>query len=169
MWERCHQYSGRDGPESEAKCRFRYGFLLNTVITAFASNAPKLQKAVKIKVSGPHPFFCKYYKLYIQQISERSHLFSDQDGPECETWYRFCYVFLLNIGLRLLRLFTMLQKFKSSQVNGLCPHSHPTPPFVCKYYKLYIQQISEGSRHCVECKARFWFSYTFLLNTTVLT
>ena len=38
-------------------------------ITAFAFKAPKMHKVVEITASGPHPFVCKYYKLYIQQIS----------------------------------------------------------------------------------------------------
>ena len=38
-------------------------------ITAFASKDPKVQEVVKVPASGPHPFVCKYYKLYIQQIS----------------------------------------------------------------------------------------------------
>ena len=37
--------------------------------TAFASKDPKLQEVVEITASGPPPFVCKYYKLYIQQIS----------------------------------------------------------------------------------------------------
>ena len=38
-------------------------------ITAFAFKAPKVQEVVEITASGPPPFVCKYYKLYIQQIS----------------------------------------------------------------------------------------------------
>ena len=38
-------------------------------ITAFAFKAPKTQEAFEITASGPHAFVCKYYKLYIQQIS----------------------------------------------------------------------------------------------------
>ena len=38
-------------------------------ITAFAFKAPKVHKVVEITTSGPPPFVCKYYKLYIQQIS----------------------------------------------------------------------------------------------------
>ena len=38
-------------------------------ITAFAFKAPKVHKVVEITASGPPPFVCKYYKLYIQQIS----------------------------------------------------------------------------------------------------
>ena len=38
-------------------------------ITAFASKSPKVQEVVEITASGPHPFVCKCYKLYIQQIS----------------------------------------------------------------------------------------------------
>ena len=36
-------------------------------ITAFAFKAPKVQEVVEITASGP--IVCKYYKLYIQQIS----------------------------------------------------------------------------------------------------
>ena len=47
-------------------------FYLNAVliisITALAPNAPKLQETVKITASGPLLVFCKYYKLYLQQI-----------------------------------------------------------------------------------------------------
>ena len=38
-------------------------------ITAFAFKAPKVHKVVKITASAYPPFVCKYYKLYIQQIS----------------------------------------------------------------------------------------------------
>ena len=38
-------------------------------ITAFAFKAPKMHKVVEITASGSPPFVCKYYKLYIQQIS----------------------------------------------------------------------------------------------------
>ena len=38
-------------------------------ISAFASKAPKVQEVVKITAPGPPPFVCKYYKLYMQQIS----------------------------------------------------------------------------------------------------
>ena len=38
-------------------------------ITAFASNAPKIQEVVEITDCRPSPFVCKYYKLYKQQIS----------------------------------------------------------------------------------------------------
>ena len=38
-------------------------------ITAFASKAPKVQEVVEITAPGPPPFVCKYYKLYMQQIS----------------------------------------------------------------------------------------------------
>ena len=38
-------------------------------ITAFAFKAPKVQEVVEITASGPPPFVCKYYQLYIQQIS----------------------------------------------------------------------------------------------------
>ena len=38
-------------------------------ITAFAFKAPKMHKVVEITASGPPSFVCKYYKLYIQQIS----------------------------------------------------------------------------------------------------
>ena len=38
-------------------------------ITAFASKAPKVQEVVDITASGSPPFVCKYYNLYIQQIS----------------------------------------------------------------------------------------------------
>ena len=38
-------------------------------ITAFASMAPKVQEVVAITASGSRPFVCKYYNLYIQQIS----------------------------------------------------------------------------------------------------
>ena len=38
-------------------------------ITAFAFKAPKVQEVVEITASGPPPIVCKYYKLYIQQIS----------------------------------------------------------------------------------------------------
>ena len=38
-------------------------------ITACASKAPKVQEVVEITASGPRPFVCKYYKLYLQQIS----------------------------------------------------------------------------------------------------
>ena len=59
-------------------------FYLNVVlilsIAALAPNAPKLQEAVKKTASGPLLVFCKYYKLYIQQIWERSHLYLGRDG-----------------------------------------------------------------------------------------
>ena len=59
-------------------------------ITAFAFKAPKVQEVVEITASGLLLVFCKYYKqqiskLYIQQISQRSRLYSGRDGPECET------------------------------------------------------------------------------------
>ena len=38
-------------------------------ITAFASNAPKIQEVVEITDCRPSPFVCENYKLYIQQIS----------------------------------------------------------------------------------------------------
>ena len=38
-------------------------------ITAFAFKAPKMHKVVEITASDPPSFVCKYYKLYIQQIS----------------------------------------------------------------------------------------------------
>ena len=38
-------------------------------ITAFAFKAPKVQEVVELTASGPPPIVCKYYKLYIQQIS----------------------------------------------------------------------------------------------------
>ena len=38
-------------------------------ITAFVFKAPKVQEVVELTASGPPPFVCKYYKLYIQQIS----------------------------------------------------------------------------------------------------
>ena len=38
-------------------------------ITAFASKAPKVQEVVEITAYGSPPFVCKYYNLYIQQIS----------------------------------------------------------------------------------------------------
>ena len=38
-------------------------------ITAFASKAPIVQEEVEITAPGPPPFACKYYKLYMQQIS----------------------------------------------------------------------------------------------------
>ena len=38
-------------------------------ITAFAFKAPKVEEVVEIKAPGSPPFVCKYYKLYIQQIS----------------------------------------------------------------------------------------------------
>ena len=38
-------------------------------ITAFASNAPKIQEVVAITACRPSPFVCENYKLYIQQIS----------------------------------------------------------------------------------------------------
>ena len=38
-------------------------------ITAFASKAPKVQEVVEIAATASPPFLCKYYKLYIQQIS----------------------------------------------------------------------------------------------------
>ena len=41
-------------------------------ITAFASNVPKLQDAVKITATGPLLVLCKYYQ---QKISERSRLY----------------------------------------------------------------------------------------------
>ena len=62
-------------------------------ITAFASKAPKVQEVVEIAASVPPLFVCKYYKLYIQQISQRSRLCSGRDGPECETMYRFAVYF----------------------------------------------------------------------------
>ena len=65
-------------------------------ITAFTFKAPKVQEVVEITASGPLPFVCKYHQLYIQQISQRSRLYSGRDGPECETIYRFRCVFLLN-------------------------------------------------------------------------
>ena len=112
--ERSRLYSGRDGPECATMYLFRYVFLSNIRwfdITAFASKAPKVQEVVEITASGPLPFVCKYYKLYIQQIPERSRLYSGIDGPECETMYRFRYVFLSNKIAR------------SSEQNGLCPTS----------------------------------------------
>ena len=42
-------------------------------ITAFAFKAPKLLEVVEITASYSSPFVCKYCKLYIQQIWERSH------------------------------------------------------------------------------------------------
>ena len=38
-------------------------------ITAFASKAPKVLEVVEITASGSPTFVCKYYKIYIQQIS----------------------------------------------------------------------------------------------------
>ena len=65
-------------------------------ITAFASKDPKVQEVVKITASGPPPFVCKYYKLFIQQIALRSRLYWGRGGPECKTMYRFRCVFLSN-------------------------------------------------------------------------
>ena len=38
-------------------------------ITAFAFKAPKVHEVVEWTASGPPAFVCKYYKLYIPQIS----------------------------------------------------------------------------------------------------
>ena len=38
-------------------------------ITAFTSKDPKVQEVVEVPAAGPLPFVCKYYKLYMQQIS----------------------------------------------------------------------------------------------------
>ena len=54
-----------------------------------------------------------YYKLYIQQISERSRLYSGRDGPECETRYQFRYVFLSNM---------MVSDYR------VCPQGSKAPP-----------------------------------------
>ena len=54
-------------------------------ITAFAFKAPKMQEVVKITASG-HPLsVCKYYKLYRQQILQRSGLYLGRNVPESET------------------------------------------------------------------------------------
>ena len=38
-------------------------------MTAFAFKAPRVQEVVEITASVYPPFVCKYYQLYIQQIS----------------------------------------------------------------------------------------------------
>ena len=104
-------------------------FYLNVVlllsITALAPKAPKLQEAVKITASGPLLVFCKYYKLYIEQIWERSHLYLGRGGSESEAWYRLYSLFLSNtmvchyhVCLRCSLTAT------SSQDNGLWPPLH---------------------------------------------
>ena len=58
--------------------------------------AQKVQEVVKITASG-HPLsVCKYYKLYMQQILQRSGLYSGRNVPESETMKRFRCVFLSN-------------------------------------------------------------------------
>ena len=54
-------------------------------INAFASKDPKVQEVVEITASGPPPFVCKYYKLYMQQILQRSGLYLGRNVPESET------------------------------------------------------------------------------------
>ena len=140
--ERYRLYSGRDGPEYEAMYRFRYVFILNTMVWHYrvSFQGPKIASS-RDNGSVCHPLVCKYYKLYIQQISERSRLSSDHDGPECEAMYRFSYVFLLNTMVWHYRV--CFQGHKSAICNE---NNVIRPPFVCKYYKLYIQQISKRSR-----------------------
>ena len=107
-------------------------------ITAFASKAPKVQEVVKITASGPPPFVCKYYKLFIQQISQRYRLCSGREGPECETMYRLAVYFY---QIRWFDITAFASKAPKVQEVVEIPASVP-PLLVCKYYKLYIQQIS---------------------------
>ena len=111
-------------------------------ITGSASKAPKVQEAVEITASDSSPFVCKYCKLYIQQIWERSHPYYGDDGPESEARCRFQNVFLLNTVVWHYRdCFQCSETAKCSQNNG-----HRPPPFFCNYYNLYIKYISERSR-----------------------
>ena len=178
-------------------------------ITAFASKAPKVQEVVVITASGPPPFVWKYYKLYIQQISQRYRLCSGREGPECETMYRLAVYFyqirwfditafaskapkvqevvvitasappplhsfanIINYiyskfhnDLACIRAvvdqnakkctdfavyFYQIRWFDITAFASKAPKVREVveitasgpPPFVCKYYKLYIQQIS---------------------------
>ena len=89
-----------------------------------------MQEVVDITASY-RSFVCKYYKLYIQQISERSRLHSGRNGPECEAMYRFRYVFSIKYdGLTLLRLFPRLNKVQDVvKITSFRPPPppHPTP------------------------------------------
>ena len=118
-------------------------------ITGFAFKAPKVLEVVEITASYSSPFVCKYCKLYIQQIWERSHPYHGDDGPESEARCRFRNVFLLNTVVWHYRFcFQCSETAKSSQNIGHSPPPPPPPPppLFCKYYYLYIQYISKRSR-----------------------
>ena len=107
-------------------------------ITAFAFKAPKVQEVVEITASGPPPFVCKYYKLYIQKFHNDLaciRAVMDQNVKQCSDFAVYFYQ---------IRWFDITAfAFKAPKVQEVVEiTASGPPPIVCKYYKLYIQQIS---------------------------
>ena len=139
-------------------------------IAAFAFKAPKVLEVVEITASYSSPFVCKYCKLYIQQIWERSHPYHGDDGPESEARCRFRNIFLLNTVVWHYRFcFQCSETAKSSQNIGHSPP--PPPPHYFANIIIYIYSIFQSDLACIrprpECVTRYRFRYVFLLNAMV--
>ena len=108
-------------------------------ITAFAFKAPKVQEVVVITASGPPPFVCKYYKVCIYSKFHNDlaciRAVMDQNVKQCSDFAVYFYQ---------IRWFDITAfAFKAPKVQEVVEiTASGPPPFVCKYYKVYIQQIS---------------------------
>ena len=132
-------------------------------ITAFVSKAPKVQEVVKLMATGPlHSLenIINYTCGIYESDSTRIRAVMDQGVKQGTDFALYFY------QIRWFS-FTTFASNASRQQEAVRKTASCTPLSVHKYYKLYIQQISEWSRPCVECEARFWFLHTFLLNTNV--
>ena len=101
-------------------------------ITAFASKAPKVQEVVEITASGPIPFVCKYY-IYSKFHNDHACIQAvmDQNVKQCTDFAVYFY------QIRWFDITTFASKATKVQEVVEITVSGP-PPFVCKYYKLYI-------------------------------
>ena len=111
-------------------------------ITAFAFKAPKVQEVVEITASDPLHSFANiinyiYSKFHNDLACIRAVM--DQNVKQCSDFAVYFYQ---------IRWFDITAfAFKAPKVQEVVVITAsapppPPPPIVCKYYKLYIQQIS---------------------------
>ena len=137
--ERSRLYSGRNGPECKTRYRFRYVSLLNTKVWHYRVCFQGSNNARSSQDNGLwllHSFANIISHIYSKFHNDLACMQAvmDQNVKQCTV---SLYISIKTMVWHYRVCFQGPKSARNSRDNGLWP-----PPFVCKYYKLYMQQIS---------------------------